>query len=338
MLADRYYYNQLSQEEKRAYSALYKGIIALDKEIIVSIKGATSETVGDLFHAMSHDNPNIYYFNQTCLNYTLCRNEIRLMPQYFCKKAEIEVYNQRIQDCVNKIISELGLQQCTDLEKVKRVHDYLVRNVTYDEEALHTNKIPRIIAAHSIIGVFAKQRAVCEGIAKATKILLNTANVACIVVSGEASVRSPGRHSWNVVKIDGKAYHLDVTWDLNRSTSDFINYDYFNIPADAITKDHFDFSAPACTSWDANYFHLNNLLFDNLQQIKHYILREMTQGKKHFYFRMSGTSASIVEIAAFSRQFVQAELVKRRIPARLTLSYNNEQKTVHLSFQNVQKP
>lgn len=33
MLADRYYYNQLSREEKQAYSALYKGIIVLDKEI-----------------------------------------------------------------------------------------------------------------------------------------------------------------------------------------------------------------------------------------------------------------------------------------------------------------
>lgn len=335
MLADRYYYNQLSQEEKQAYSALYKGIIALDKEIIVSIKGATSETVGDLFHAMSHDNPNIYYFNQTCLNYTLYRNQIRLMPQYFCKKEDIAIYNQRIQDCVNSIISELELQNCTDLEKVKRVHDYLVRHVTYDEEALHTQKIPRIVAAHSIIGVFARQRAVCEGIAKATKILLNTANVACIVVSGEASVNNPGRHSWNVVRIDGKAYHLDVTWDLNRSTADFINYDYFNIPDSAISKDHFDFSAPTCTSWDASYFCQGSLLLESTQQIKHYVTRELDRGKRNFYFRMKEGSQKTIEIAAFTQQCLQVELIRRRMPARLTVSYNNEQRTVHISFQNV---
>lgn len=335
MLADRYYYNQLSQEEKKAYSALYKGIIALDKEITVSIKNATAETVGTLFHAMSHDNPNIYYFNQTCLNYTLYRNEIRLMPQYFCKKEEIATYNQRIQDCVNKIVSELGLQQCTDLEKVKRVHDYLVKHVSYDEEALHTNKIPRLIAAHSIIGVFARQRAVCEGIAKATKILLNTANVACIVVSGEASVNNPGRHSWNVVRIDGKPYHLDVTWDLNRSRNGFINYDYFNVPDCAISKDHFDYVAPRCTSWDANYLHARGLVFSNTRQIKQYLSKEIDVGKNNFYYSMQGSAHNMAEVAELSKNLLIEELIGRNIQARITMVFNKEQETVQLSYQHV---
>lgn len=42
----------------------------------------------------------------------------------------------------------------------------------------------RVVLSHNIVGVFAKQKAKCEGIAKAVKVLLNAVDIKCIVAIG----------------------------------------------------------------------------------------------------------------------------------------------------------
>lgn len=45
-----------------------------------------------------------------------------------------------------------------------------------------------------------------------------------------------GEHAWNVVKIDGKWYHLDVTFDGGVDSPD---YAYFNVPDTAKDDDSY---------------------------------------------------------------------------------------------------
>lgn len=48
----------------------------------------------------------------------------------------------------------------------------------YDEQGTkQETAFGRLVAAHSIIGVFARKRGVCEGIAKATKLLFNAVDM-----------------------------------------------------------------------------------------------------------------------------------------------------------------
>ena len=58
---------------------------------------------------------------------------------------------------------------------------------------------------------------------------------------------------WNMVKVDGKWYHMDVTWD-DPLTSDgrpMLRYDYFLISEAKIREDHTidnDFKIPTAPS------------------------------------------------------------------------------------------
>lgn len=103
--------------------------------------------------------------------------------------------------------------------------------------------------------------AVCEGIAKTFKFLLNALDIKCVVVKGKAADELSGIvstdifHAWNMVKIDDKPYYVDLTWDINLSDKDIIRHDYFNLTDTDIAIDHsIDKSLPSCKAHDDNYF------------------------------------------------------------------------------------
>ena len=100
---------------------------------------------------------------------------------------------------------------------------FIVKNVKYD-------KLKKEYS-HEIIGALGNGVAVCEGIAKAVKVLCDKLNIYCIIALSEANPEKgvKYRHAWNIVKIGGKLYHLDATFDNNLSEEDCVRYDYVNL-------------------------------------------------------------------------------------------------------------
>ncbi|MBE6111684.1 MAG: hypothetical protein E7195_01530 [Peptococcaceae bacterium] len=331
MIADRYYFSRLSEKEKQLYSAFYKGVTALEKEIFVS--GAfTQNAVHSVYHALTLDNPHLYYLNQSYMNYTVSAFGVKIFPQYFCSKEQIVEYNRRTEKCVNDIISSLNILYDSESVKVKKIHDYIVTHISYDDEALHVSKVDRLVAAHSITGFFGKQRAVCEGIAKAAKLLLNAVDIKCICVAGKASHESDGNHEWNIVKINGKPYHMDFTWDLLRTQAEHIGYDYYALPDEAIRLDHSDFNnVPVCLSWDENYFVKNQLIFSCSRQMKDYISQKIAKGDRVIYFRMQPEAGkSMEEVMSEATKYTLKHLSRDVVAWRVATSYNQEQRTGRL--------
>lgn len=177
----------------------------------------------------------------------------------------------------------------TDYEKELRVHDWFCKNVNYDFKGTDMDNPARVILSHNIVGVFAKQKAQCEGIAKAVKVLLNAVDIKCIVATGDADANgSREHHAWNVVDIDGNPYQVDVTWDIGASKGR-VSYDYFNVTDEIIGKTHkLEDKVPECTSLKDNYFERNKLTFKSKSQLIAYITREIAQGQTEFYFRLDG--------------------------------------------------
>lgn len=94
-----------------------------------------------------------------------------------------------------------------------------------------------------IIGPLGQGVGVCEGIAKAVKVLLDALGVWCVIAicgnNPEKGIKY--RHTWNIVRIGGAYYHLDTTFDNTLGKSDKvedIRYDYFNLDDGHIFKDH----------------------------------------------------------------------------------------------------
>ena len=102
--------------------------------------------------------------------------------------------------------------------------------------------------AHSVLGVFDKRGAVCEGYTKTLQLLLNFSGIENYYVKGEAN----GRHAWSLVKLeDGNWYWCDLTWDDDGDYSEYVFFcatDYpflsSHTPFTHTEKDYYDRICP----------------------------------------------------------------------------------------------
>ncbi|TXF35906.1 hypothetical protein E4J93_05910 [Collinsella sp. BA40] len=123
----------------------------------------------------------------------------------------------------------------TDVEKALVVHDHLVRTITYSKK-LGTH-IP-----HDIEGGILEKQCVCEGYALAYKYYMNRLGIPCKVVSGAAGGES---HAWNQIRIDGKWYMVDATWDDPNDSDHTVKHQFFlksehSFPRHDWVKDNFE--------------------------------------------------------------------------------------------------
>lgn len=335
MLTDRFYYNRLSNKEKTIYNELYKSIINLQP--VAKVTGClTMPTVQNIIEAITNDNPHLYFFNQTEVRLQMSALSSTVYLTYFFNKSEIALYNKKIEEAVNKIIKKLQLETAgSEYEIEKRVHDTLASHLEYDHSAISTTDKRHLAIAHSIVGVFVDKKAVCEGIAKATKILLNTANIHCIVVTGNSTLEKHGGHAWNIVKINNAAYHLDITWDIANSTKKYVNYDYFNLNDMEISKDHSNFKdVPLCISTEANYYNFENLLFSDISAAKKHIKKLMKENKHYINIKWQSTTIDLNETAKALVQFSLSLAATDGYRWQAKYTVNPEQNTIKI-FLNV---
>lgn len=103
-----------------------------------------------------------------------------------------------------------------ELEKERALHDALVRHCQYDLAAAErvTEDPGSTSPSFTAYGALVRGSAVCDGYARAMKMLLGSVHIESLYVTGTA--KSGGdweRHGWNMAQIDGRWYFLDATFD-----------------------------------------------------------------------------------------------------------------------------
>jgi hypothetical protein len=147
----------------------------------------------------------------------------------------------------------------SDLEKELALHDYLVFNTTYD----YANYLADTVTeeSHQPYGVLVNKIAVCDGFARTMQILLDMVGIENEFVHGDSDGEKGWYgHAWNLVRIDGEYFHLDVTFDNIDKNDKEIEYDsishtYFNISDRQISFDHrWEKSVYPSSDKDSDYF------------------------------------------------------------------------------------
>jgi hypothetical protein len=152
---------------------------------------------------------------------------------------------------------------------------------------------------------------VCEGIAKAVKILCDALKLPCIVVISENNPEKniKYRHAWNIIKIEGKWYHLDATFDNSLGKGE-VRYDYFNLDDKQIFRDHqkLIYPAPSCVDGEHFYYKEKKQSFTKMEDVEKRSLQAIRKGKTlTFHWRGGYFTKSVVEellerIAAAAKQ------------------------------------
>jgi len=264
MITDRYYFNKLNDEEKKIYLAIYNGIKEYREYVTVPGVSLNNKLVGVVYYFLLLDNPFFFSVGEYAMHHAVDGDKIKITT-LFSQKLE-EEGRKKIEIIVNEILSEPTLIRMSDYEKEKYVHDYLINNVEYDQS--HGNN-GAVLNPYTVYGALIEKKAVCEGIAKATKLLLNAMNVRCIVVSGDVK-ETEGNHAWNIVRIDDEAYHLDVTFDMGKTLHPgFPHYDYFNLSDKVIRRKMINqHLIPQCLSMKENYVEKNKGVISNEDEIR----------------------------------------------------------------------
>ncbi len=186
--------------------------------------------------------------------------------RYDFTKSEVLSKRQETEKKADEIIKAIIKTGMGDYIKVLTVHDYIIRNASYDRENTEKNTVPP--EEHDAYGVLVKGIGVCDSYAEAMKLLLDKAGVECIIVEGDeaeayAEEANDIGHAWNIVKVDGNYYHIDATWDdENIDGKERVVYYFFNINDEEMKRTHeWDQEKyPQCTSTKHNYFYMNKLV------------------------------------------------------------------------------
>jgi len=138
------------------------------------------------------------------------------------------------------IAGTITTDSMSERDKVKAVHDWICTNIEYDHDNYLNGTIP--VSSYRTHGAITTGKAVCQGYAELFEDFMDALGIDCIIVSGRAdNGKVVDGHAWNQVKVDGKWYNIDVTWDdpVTSRGGQLTRYDYFLIGNAQISKDHF---------------------------------------------------------------------------------------------------
>ncbi len=132
--------------------------------------------------------------------------------------GEIKAVNDKVQEIVKNNLNTLN----NDRDIIKGIHDYVINNTKYDKDR-SDKKIVKY-KSDTAYGALIEGYALCGGYTDAMFIFLDYYGINNYKVISE-------NHIWNAVEIDGKWYHLDLTWDdpINDKDKDILEYTFFLI-------------------------------------------------------------------------------------------------------------
>ena len=274
-----YYYEQLDSTTQKIYDAMLLAVEnPADPNNIVIYSTTddieTPEFADSLwlaYYAMLYDHPELFWLyndNKATMNFgvpyvssTPGQNELYIYfdEPYEDFEEDVEAFNEAAEE----FLSDIDLT-ASEAEIALAVHDKLIESVTYDYDVMSAGTAKDL--AHTAFGALVEnsrgdsKTAVCDGYSLAYEYLLQQAGLEVAVIVGTAG-NDPsdlGGHAWSIVKVDGKWYEVDSTWDDAGSLDDMLEdyktteaYPYYREALDDAdyrnTIQHYLFEVPTST-------------------------------------------------------------------------------------------
>lgn len=269
---NRYAYSLLNDDEKAAYDTVLDSINNFASEVNELGAALTDAQIQKIVDYIQRDHPEIFWFQHGATYYYNTTDHIvnRIELKYCMTQDEAKKRQEKI-DAATKSFLTSVTDSMSDYEATLHIYENIIKLVDYDTIGLERQKKTTVTPEvpddlRSIYGVFVNKKAVCAGYAKAMQYLLNMCGIECTYVTSDT-------HAWNLIKLEGDYYHMDVTWGDGSDTkkdkpqSDTINYDCFCITTAELARleSHSpvsSFPLPDCTATKCNYHRRHGLYFE----------------------------------------------------------------------------
>lgn len=194
---ERPFYQQLNNNEKAVYTAIYRGVLDHADEVRFS-ETIDGETYAKIYTMILRQESALFYMDYS-YNYAKKLNRAELT--YAENNTETcGRMSEELRETAESVLSEIP-DSADDFEKVLAIHDYIIDRCEYkDGDFLNLTAYGCLVNGDSI----------CSGYAQAFDYLAKAAGLKSVVVTG---ISNDEAHSWNQVLVDGEWYNIDVTWD-----------------------------------------------------------------------------------------------------------------------------
>lgn len=331
-----YAYHQLDAERQKLYLEMLDALTDMQSGAPLSTLDKSELDV--VFACVMNDHPELFYVDgYQYTEYTLGSvvTGITFSGSYSMTGAEVEQARIGIEQKLAECFQQVPLNE-DEYSTVKYLYEWLIDHTEYDRSAENNQ---------NICSVFLQGRSVCQGYAKAMQYMLQAADIQCALVTGFTNGE---RHGWNLVRVNGEYYYLDPTWgDASYSSGGgdgipdgfvpSINYDYFLVTTDEITRTHSIekvVELPQCTAVADNYFVREGLYFDNYDEAGLAAVFGSEAARAAGYVTLKCSSSETYE------QMVQTLIASQKIfdfvdkqGESIAYTSNDEQRTI--SFWNI---
>ena len=217
-------YNAAALEER-----IVEGIKAWQTNIDVSGLGLTSDDIDNgAVKYIINSHPEFISLSGGYRYWTSGSTITKIEFTYLTNAKEEQ---QELDAALQEVKSKIDTSGMSDEEIVLAYHEYLTSTVAYAYEDYFNGTIAAN-HGYDMYGALVKHSCVCQGYAETMFYLLREAGLSCAIASSENI-----NHAWNIVKIHGKWYHIDATWDDPVWDMPGRSYhDYFLVSFDTMNK------------------------------------------------------------------------------------------------------
>lgn len=258
---EEYYFNQIPSELNEIYRELYERLKNYEDsaDLYASV---SAEDFWTAYHSVLADHPEFFWVGTSAQikESALTRKVMGYEISTTVEKKNRDHLRASLEAAADECIAGIS-PEASDYEKIKYVYEYLINTTDYDAESPNNQNIQSALLGHN---------SVCAGYSKAFQYILHRMGMFCTYITGKTTDGSD--HGWNMVRIDGIYYHVDVTWGdpvfVNaeaEETSSVMNYNYLCCTDEEIYKTHIpdvDVPLPSCTDDSYNYYKRNNLYYE----------------------------------------------------------------------------
>ena len=120
--------------------------------------------------------------------------------------------DSRILEGAKKVITQEIKENMSDYEKELAIHDWITGWSEFDYGIFGRSSDEIEDGSDTPYGVLIDRSAMCQGYSSTFQLFMDMLKIECITVFGKPN--SGGvQHSWNMVRLDGEWYCVDVAWD-----------------------------------------------------------------------------------------------------------------------------
>lgn len=303
--------NKVPQNLKTTYTTLknaleIENISTTGEQIITFSTGITEEELKDTLYYVESYNPQFFHINWGKYKFTAKGDKV-VSVKLNCTLTITEY--KALENKVNQLVAEAN-QKSSLFERELYIHDWMVKNITYDNSTENGG---------NIYGALVEGRAKCEGYAKAFQYLMNKIGIETVLITGTVD----GSHMWNMVKLYGEYYFVDVTHDdpkpdlqIADGEEYLINRSCFNKNADVLGKTHTadakgsrgkdgllrNVDLQNCTATQYGYYQVEGTAVSNMSQMKYVLNGNKTLQTAEIFFQ--GDMPEMNQLKAAFKEFM----------------------------------